>query len=52
MSSLSRILELVQRQELLGAGALVPLLYYGASRGTSNAAGRSSARARVAAGRT
>lgn len=30
---LRRVLELAKRQELLGAGALVPLLYYVASRG-------------------
>jgi hypothetical protein len=30
---LSRVPELAQRGELLGAGALVPLLYYLASRG-------------------
>ena len=30
---LSRVLEFVQRREVLGAGALVPLLYYVASRG-------------------
>ncbi|MBB4683956.1 NUDIX hydrolase [Amycolatopsis jiangsuensis] len=40
---ISRILELAQRQELLGAGALVPLLYYVASRGTGNAAGQDQA---------
>ncbi|WIX83298.1 NUDIX hydrolase [Amycolatopsis carbonis] len=37
---LSRIPELAQRQELLGAGALVPLLYYVATRGTGGAAGQ------------
>jgi len=31
---LSRVLEFVQRREVLGAGALVPLLYYLASRDT------------------
>jgi 8-oxo-dGTP pyrophosphatase MutT (NUDIX family) len=31
---MSRILELAQQQEILGAGALVPLLYYMASRGS------------------
>jgi hypothetical protein len=35
---ISRIPELAQRQELLGAGALVPLLYYVATRGTGAAA--------------
>ncbi|MFI5611078.1 NUDIX hydrolase [Amycolatopsis sp. NPDC051903] len=37
---LSRIPELAQRQELLGAGALVPLLYYVATRSTRSAAGQ------------
>jgi len=32
--SLSRVVELAQRQELLGSGTLVALLYYLASRGT------------------
>lgn len=32
---LSRVPELARRQELLGSGALVPLLYYVATRGTS-----------------
>jgi len=30
---MARVLELAQRQEILGAGALVPLLYYMTSRG-------------------
>jgi ADP-ribose diphosphatase len=34
---LSRIPELAQQQQILGSGALVPLLYYLASRGTSGA---------------
>lgn len=34
---LSRILELAQQQEILGSGALVPLLYYLASRGAGGA---------------
>jgi ADP-ribose pyrophosphatase len=37
--SLSRVPELVQRQELLGSGTLVALLYYLASRGGATAAG-------------
>ncbi|MEV8613141.1 NUDIX hydrolase [Amycolatopsis sp. NPDC051373] len=37
---LSRIPELAQREELLGAGALVPLLYYVATRGTGRSAGQ------------
>lgn len=40
---LSRILELAQRQELLGAGALVPLLYYLASRGPTHPSGQDKA---------
>ncbi|HEY0448217.1 NUDIX hydrolase [Actinophytocola sp.] len=37
---LSRVLELAKRQELLGSGALVPLLYYLASRGSGDASGQ------------
>lgn len=37
---LSRIPELAQRQELLGSGALVPLLYYIASRGAGAVGGQ------------
>ncbi|MGQ0842257.1 NUDIX domain-containing protein [Actinokineospora sp.] len=37
---LSRIPELAKRQELLGSGALVPLLYYVASRGTDAVRGQ------------
>jgi len=37
---LSRIAELAQRQQILGAGALVPLLYYLASRGVGEASGQ------------
>ncbi|WP_158893718.1 NUDIX hydrolase [Amycolatopsis anabasis] len=37
---LTRILELAQRQEILGSGALVPLLYYIASRGPASAGGQ------------
>ncbi|WP_142003369.1 NUDIX domain-containing protein [Amycolatopsis cihanbeyliensis] len=37
---LSRIPGLAQRQQLLGAGALVPLLYYVASRGAGAAGGQ------------
>ena len=37
---LSRIPELAQQQQILGSGALVPLLYYLASRGTATAGGQ------------
>ena len=37
---LTRVPELATRQQLLGAGALVPLLYYVASRGTGAAGGQ------------
>jgi ADP-ribose pyrophosphatase len=37
---LSRIPELAQQQQILGSGALVPLLYYIASRGTGGAGGQ------------
>lgn len=37
---LSRVLEFVKRREVLGAGALVPLLYYLASRGVGAAGGQ------------
>lgn len=37
---LSRVVELAARKELLGAGALVPLLYYVASRGAGMAGGQ------------
>lgn len=37
---LSRILELAQQQQILGSGALVPLLYYMASRGAASAGGQ------------
>src|SRR5689334_16234517 len=37
---LSRVLEFVKRREVLGAGALVPLLYYLASRGAGAAGGQ------------
>lgn len=37
---LSRIPELAQRQQILGSGALVPLLYYMASRGAATAGGQ------------
>ncbi len=37
---LARIPELALRQELLGAGALVPLLYYMASRGAGGTSGQ------------
>jgi ADP-ribose diphosphatase len=40
---LSRVLEFVQRREVLGAGALVPLLYYLASRGAGAASGQDEA---------
>ncbi|WP_216206954.1 NUDIX domain-containing protein [Amycolatopsis aidingensis] len=40
---LSRIPELAQRQQLLGAGALVPLLYYVASRGVGGSGGQDEA---------
>jgi 8-oxo-dGTP pyrophosphatase MutT (NUDIX family) len=40
---LSRVLEFVKRREVLGAGALVPLLYYLASRGTGAAGGQDQA---------
>jgi ADP-ribose pyrophosphatase len=36
---LSRVLQLAQREELLGSGTLVALLYYLASRGSAAAAG-------------
>lgn len=37
---LSRVLELAARQQILGAGAVVPLLYYLASRGVPAAGGQ------------
>lgn len=40
---LSRVLEFVKRREVLGAGALVPLLYYLASRGLGAAGGQDEA---------
>ncbi|MBA0125549.1 NUDIX domain-containing protein [Haloechinothrix sp. YIM 98757] len=40
---LARVPELAQRQELLGSGALVPLLYYLASRGLASAGGQDEA---------
>lgn len=40
---LSRVLEFVKRREVLGAGALVPLLYYLASRGPGAAGGQDEA---------
>jgi 8-oxo-dGTP pyrophosphatase MutT (NUDIX family) len=41
--SLSRIPELAAQQQILGSGALVPLLYYLASRGTAGAGGQDEA---------
>jgi len=38
---LSRIPELAQQQQILGSGALVPLLYYMASRGAASSSGQS-----------
>ena len=43
---LARIPELARQQKILGSGALVPLLYYVASRGAAATGGRTGAASR------